>query len=246
MDKLRPIRIDNIVEFLNKREFTVTWSGGKDSTATLLWVIDNVKHNNWDILYVEITGNTHPLCTQYVKEVSTILGVEDKLVIQRRDVDFYDYMVRLGIPHFGYRWCYNVYKEPFFKKTKFVTIVGMKRSDSRRRGELFKSPVMYSELNDKIWVLPILDWGTNQVLEYIKQHGIKINPCYELYGHGGNCMFCPFHTKDKIIKTMRDREWGTKIYRVLKYSIMNQDNDVVKRWLKIYEMIHGHRTLTSM
>ena len=68
-------------EFLKDREFTVLWSGGKDSTATLLWVLDNVKHDNWDVLYIEVTGNTHPLCTQYVVDTAKQLGIYNKLKI---------------------------------------------------------------------------------------------------------------------------------------------------------------------
>jgi len=49
MSSLASLRFDPR-EFLANREFTVLWSGGKDSTAALLWVLDNVPHDNWDIL----------------------------------------------------------------------------------------------------------------------------------------------------------------------------------------------------
>jgi len=58
----------NVKEFLNRKFFTVLFSGGKDSTAALLWVLDHINHSNWNILYVEVTGNTHPLCTRYVTD----------------------------------------------------------------------------------------------------------------------------------------------------------------------------------
>jgi 3'-phosphoadenosine 5'-phosphosulfate sulfotransferase (PAPS reductase)/FAD synthetase len=34
------------------RDFTVLWSGGKDSTAVLLWVLENVNHTAWNVLYI--------------------------------------------------------------------------------------------------------------------------------------------------------------------------------------------------
>jgi len=49
-------------KILNQHRFTILWSGGKDSTAALLWVLDHVSHKDWNVLYVEITGNTHPKC----------------------------------------------------------------------------------------------------------------------------------------------------------------------------------------
>jgi len=53
----------------NCRSFYVLFSGGKDSLATLLWVMENVNNDNWKILYTEVTGNTSPLCTEYVRKI---------------------------------------------------------------------------------------------------------------------------------------------------------------------------------
>jgi len=57
----------DLVRYLNRVRFSVLFSGGKDSLATLLWVLDHIKHNNWNIIYAEVTGNTSSLCTDYVK-----------------------------------------------------------------------------------------------------------------------------------------------------------------------------------
>ena len=76
-------RVNEAERILNKHRFTVLWSGGKDSTAALLWVLDHVKHDNWNILYVEITGNTHRLCTEYVLKTARGLDVEDKSMMRK-------------------------------------------------------------------------------------------------------------------------------------------------------------------
>ncbi|RLE90745.1 MAG: hypothetical protein DRN04_14415 [Thermoprotei archaeon] len=59
-------------KLLNSTKFTVLFSGGKDSLAVLLWVLDNISHDNWNILYIEVTGNTHYLCSEYVKKICRV------------------------------------------------------------------------------------------------------------------------------------------------------------------------------
>jgi len=221
---------------LSKHKFTVLWSGGKDSTAALLWVLDNVKHSNWNILYVEITGNTHKLCTEYVLETAGRLGVEDKLMIAKTK-NFYELMDRWGPPlMFGYRWCLSQLKaEAFSKYTEHFVVDGIKRSDSRRRKKLKLITVM--RVSDKITVSPLIDWNSKQVYDYIRKHGVNINPCYTKYGHSGNCMFCPYADKRHILLTINDPEWRNKILPILikhKEKMMKGSigRSVYSRWIE--------------
>ena len=202
-----------LAETLNKRRFTVLWSGGKDSTAALLWVLNHVKHDNWNILYVEITGNTHPLCTEYVLKTAEKLGVSSKLkVVKTRD--FYELMDRWGPPLVAsFRWCLTHLKGEAFKHAYYFTVTGMKRADSRVRGKL--SVVSVSKVTGQLMFSPILDWTKSQVLKYIESCGIELNPCYKLYGHSGNCMFCPYADKRHILLTMSDPAWRNKILPIL-------------------------------
>jgi 3'-phosphoadenosine 5'-phosphosulfate sulfotransferase (PAPS reductase)/FAD synthetase len=198
---------------LNQHKFTVLWSGGKDSTAALLWVLDHIRHNNWNVLYVEITGNTHPKCTEYVARATRKLGIEDKLVVAKT-ADFYELMDKWGPPlMFAYRWCLYQLKAKAFEKAFSFTVDGVRRADSnaRRKTQL----VSVVKLSGKVTVSPLVDWTKEHVLDYIKSHGLDLNPCYKLYGHSGNCMFCPYANKTHIILTMNDPEWHAKILPVL-------------------------------
>jgi 3'-phosphoadenosine 5'-phosphosulfate sulfotransferase (PAPS reductase)/FAD synthetase len=201
---------------LGRHRFTVLWSGGKDSTAALLWVLDNVAHRNWNVLYVEVTGNTHPLCTQYVLETAERLGISDRLAIART-ADFFALMDRWGSPLIGaYRWCLYQLKRKAFERAHNITVDGVKRSDSRRRSRL--GVVNVTKFEGKVAVSPIFDWSREQVLQYIKDHGLSLNPCYRLYGHSGNCMFCPYADRRHIVLTMSDPEWREKILSALRRS----------------------------
>jgi len=227
-------RVNEAERILNKHRFTVLWSGGKDSTAALLWVLDHVKHDNWNILYVEITGNTHRLCTEYVLKTARGLDVEDKLMIARTK-NFYELMDRWGPPLMFYRWCLYKLKADGFKYAENFTVDGIRKADSKARRKL--SLINISKLFGKISVSPLIDWTKKQVLEYIEKHEVEVNPCYKLYGHSGNCMFCPYADKRHIALTMSDPEWRNKILPTLlkhKEKMMKGSigRSVYERWVK--------------
>ena len=224
----------DLVKFLNSRFFTVLFSGGKDSLATLLWVIDNIDHDNWNVLYIEISGNTHPLCTEYVYSVVRSLGIEDKLIHEwRKDLDFFECVKKWGIPLLGiYRWCMWQFKVKIIERYGHLTqVLGIKMSDSHRRRKV--KPIDVIKSTGHVIVSPILGWTTEDVIDYIKEHGIPLNPCYTLFGHSGNCMFCPYHNKKQIILTMQDPEWRARILDALQYAKGKIAREVARKWLKI-------------
>ena len=235
--------VEKIKKWLEHHPFSIFLSGGKDSVATLLWVLDNVRNKHFNIIYVEITGNTHKLCNWYVHYVAMTLGLEDKLLHLRNEkYDFFDCLIKWGIPLVQrYRWCehhfkYCVYKDKMFR----LAVVGLRQNESRRRMRLVRQPITLSQRNPipgSYIITPIWDWDLGQVIDYIKEHGLRLNPCYAKYGHGGNCMFCPYRTDAEIIKTMHDPEWGPKIQRALTALLERQKGpigkQIIERWLKL-------------
>jgi len=204
----------DVVQYLDSRKFTVLWSGGKDSTAVLLWVANNIHHERWNILFVEVTGNTHPLNIQYVHGVAKQLGVSHKLIhVGRNDLDFFEMMKKYGLPTFHKRWCLNRFKQPFFRQTHRIQVLGIRRSDGFRRRNM--KLVEWFRSTDNIVVNPIVEWTKRRVIDYIRAHEISLNPCYRLFGHSGNCMFCPFHKAHSIIRTLNDPLFGKKIKQIL-------------------------------
>jgi 3'-phosphoadenosine 5'-phosphosulfate sulfotransferase (PAPS reductase)/FAD synthetase len=219
---------------LNQHKFTVLWSGGKDSTAALLWVLDHIRHNDWNVLYVEVTGNTHPKCTEYVVRAAQKLSLEDRLIVAKTK-DFYELMDRWGPPlMFGYRWCLYQLKKKAFEKAHYITVDGIRRADSKVRRRLKLINIV--KVSKKVAISPIIDWTKSQVIDYIRGCGLDVNPCYKLYGHSGNCMFCPYADKKHIILTMNDPEWRAKILPVLnrhkeKLAKGSIGRSVYNRWI---------------
>jgi len=225
---------------LDGKKFTVLWSGGKDSTASLLWVLNNVRSNSFKVFYIEITGNTDWRCNDYVLKTAESLGIEDKLIFYRalyKGLDFYQLIEKWSVPLIFYRWCLYKLKVPAFQSvpTRFV-VTGTRKSDSKVR-EKYVREITHMKYGDKWSFNPIWDWSKEQVLDYLRDHGIKLNPCYEILGHSGNCCFCPYADKIHIVKTLSDPYWRQKILtmlekkkeKLIKGSVGRQ---IYKKWMK--------------
>jgi len=227
---------EKAAEILNQKKFSVLWSGGKDSTAALLWVLDNVNHSNWDVLYVEITGNTDHECTGYVIETADRLGIAERLRVVKTE-DFFALCKKWGIPSPFYRWCLYSLKRKAFRQAEEITVTGIRNSDSKKRSKI--DVLSYVKLTKKWCVNPIIDWKKEDVFDYLKQNGIKLNPCYECLGHSGNCCFCPYADQKHIIKTMSDPYWNSKISALLEDPRVKEkafkgkiSEKIYKRWVK--------------
>ena len=222
----------DIIEILNTHKFTVLWSGGKDSTAALLWTIDNVNHEDWNILYVEVTGNTSPLCNRYVHETAETLKVSDRLMHVKSENDFFDLIKKNGVPTPTSRWCLRLMKlEPMKKYSHHIQVTGMKRTDSKARKNI--QPVYRSKNTDNLLINPIREWSDRTVLRYIKKHGIPLNPCYSLYGHSGNCMLCPFHDKRAVLLTMQDPFWRRKVIEASNHVYGRISKEKMETWIRM-------------
>jgi len=189
-------------------------------------------------LFIEVTGNTHPLNIQYVYETAKRLGVLNKLIHRRReDLDFFTALKRWGIPVIGFsRWCLREFKEKIIERYAYrVQVSGIRRGDSYRRRNI--GLVEYFRMTDSVVVNVVYDWSKDKVMQYLREHGVELNPCYEIYGHSCNCMFCPYHHYEYIVRTLRDLEWGPKILENLEYvskhirmgSISRQ---IYEKWMK--------------
>jgi 3'-phosphoadenosine 5'-phosphosulfate sulfotransferase (PAPS reductase)/FAD synthetase len=223
-------------KILNNNRFTILWSGGKDSTAALLWVLNNIKNKDWDVFYVELTENTDQECTDYVIKTAESLEISEKLRIVKTE-DFFELCKKWGIPTQYRRWCLYNLKIKAFKLTHKINVTGMKKSDSKKRITL--DVVSYGKLSKRICVNPILEWNKDKVFDYLNENGIKINPCYKRLGHSGNCCFCPYMNKEQIAKTMNDPYWKQKIIDLLKHPKVKEKSEkwmiarpILTRWLR--------------
>jgi len=231
------------------REFAEKWSGvyiafsgGKDSTALLLLADEALPTRLIrGVVFVEVTGNTDRCNIDYVYKVVDRLGLGGKLLhLKRKDLDFFDALMMWGVPHRKNRWCYQEFKQVVMNRINPpVYLVGVKHSDSRSREKWgWDKP---KRLYGQFLFSPIWFWSSTDVRDYLRSRNADLSPCYEKFGHSGNCMYCPFHKVAAIRKTVADPYWGPLIISALAKLRNEWGKREFRRWYRFYTS----RPLTS-
>ncbi len=225
--------IDRIKSFVDS--FGSPWvafSGGKDSLVVLLMVLEaGIDYRG--VVFVEVPGNTSECNIVYVYDVVEKLGIEKFYHVKREDLDFFDALVKYGVPGRRNRWCWNEFKvKVFYRFWPYVFLVGVKHSDSIARLQHDWRKPKY--INSLYVFSPIYDWSTHEVITYIKRKGLELSPCYKMYGHSGNCMYCPFRNISEIRKTMSNPYWRRKIINALLQIKNNYGRNELRRWSRFY------------
>lgn len=173
-------------------EIEVAYSGGKDSDVILQLAKEA------GIPYKAIYKNTTIDPKGTVKHAKE-MGVE----IVKPKMSFFELIRQKGFPTRFYRFCCGVLKE---YKILDRTIIGVRRSESRKRAEKYKEPEIcrvYSKKEKVKQYFPILEWTDEDVATFIKDRGIKCHPLY--YDEDGNfhverrlgCVGCPLQSVKK-------------------------------------------------
>jgi len=235
----------------------VFFSGGKDSLVCL--DLASKAWDNFTVIYCEVTGNTHPICTKYVKKVVNEYNV-NLVHIKQEKYEFFDRLEKWGYPPIlnGYtlRWCLNHFKcRPIanFTKGQGVGVAGIKPSDSTRRfyilnGKFLPAVVDPSPRSTRwaYYSIKPLYWFTKEdVWRYISMNNLEINPLYEYIGFSGNCMICPGMNKNKFVAVMEKcpeffNKW-VKVHKKLREAYLKSksksiNNAFIKfdKWYNIY------------
>ncbi|RLE82034.1 MAG: hypothetical protein DRJ51_02505 [Thermoprotei archaeon] len=171
----------------------VSFSGGKDSLATLL--ISTKAFGNIPVLFND-TGIELPETVEYVKRMADKLGLE--LICASGDQRFFEGLEFFGPPARDYRWCCKVVKlapildaiNARFKEKPVLSIVGQRKYESIARAF---SPSVWTNkwLPGVISTTPIQEWTALQVWLYLFLEKAEIN---ELYFQGFDrlgCWLCP-------------------------------------------------------
>jgi len=193
----------------------VLFSGGKDSLVCLDLAYRCWK-DSFKVVYIEVTGNTHPKCNRYVYKVVNEYGLE--LIHLKYDRDFFDVLVELGYPSILWsksRWCLQRFKDrPMlrFSRNNVVnlTVGGIKQEDSHKRKKWISkhaiNGVVFSvqkRYYGRVQVYPVYDWNNEDIWNYIIENNLPLNPLYNKISGAGNCVICPAMRKDEFIAIMQ-------------------------------------------
>ena len=200
---------------LQKQFHAVSLSGGKDSTAMLLLMIE--RGMPIDLVLYADTGMEFPEMYEHIAKLDAYLYAQRGIHITvLRHPKGFEYLmfdepktkpssianrIRLGVPLFGngwpgirVRWCTGALK------TKLIN-----KEVKRLKGEL--GAIHYIGIAaDEAWrckgeKYPLVEWGITeaQALQICYDRGYDFGGLYEIY-HRASCWCCPFQRIDELRK----------------------------------------------
>jgi phosphoadenosine phosphosulfate reductase len=170
----------------------VSFSGGKDSLATLLIVMEAGMRP--PVVFVD-TGIELPETVEHVRDVAERHHLE--LVIETTEHDFVERASEFGPPSRDYRWCCKTQKlGPVARALNgrfpggMTTFIGQRRYESgprSRSGAVWRNPWVPGQVGAS----PIQDWTGLHVWLYLWMRGEESNPWYDLGLERIGCYPCP-------------------------------------------------------
>jgi len=181
-----------------KMKHIVSFSGGKDSTAMLLRMIE--LDMPIDKIVFSDTGLEFPELYEYIKRVEKYIGKKITIIKPKRNWDDYFYSkvkkgsnkgIIYGFPLMMGAWCNSRLKmlplERWFKKQgNHIRYIGIASDETNRKK------------NNKNYKYPLMDWEWTEkkCLIYLKKKGLE-NPLYKKFKRIG-CWLCPKQNKDSL------------------------------------------------
>jgi phosphoadenosine phosphosulfate reductase len=206
----------------NRLPMAVSFSGGKDSLATLLLAMESKEP--FDVFFLD-TGIEFPETVEYVNAIAERYGIHVD-TISAGD-NFWRSLEFFGPPGRDYRWCCKVCK--LGPTTSYIldkypggllTLVGQRRYESEermRKGKIWRNDWVPNQLSAS----PIQNWTSLEVWLYILWKNAPINIWYRRGLTRLGCYLCPssdladFAIAEKYYPRLRDwfdylREYGAR------------------------------------
>lgn len=185
------------IAFDEQIPFVVNISGGKDSTALLLWIKAHYPSNPITALYND-TGFEHPGVLQYIQNLTSqvdvplvVLGSQGLLnIVEARGI----------VPGFRCRYCTRALKmnpaakwiRHNFPMGKVINCFGFRAEESPARAKK-EILTLYDDLcthkREVLNFAPLLDWRTADVIDLVEAVGLKLFHTYD-YLSRLSCRYC--------------------------------------------------------
>lgn len=171
----------------------VCFSGGKDSTALVLWAKENLPE--FTTVFCD-TKWEHEITYAYVEEINqALLGGKLVTLKSEKYEGMRDLVTIKGlVPSSGQRFCTQELK--FFPMRDYLLTIddhctvyqGMRRDESESRAAMqFEC---WDDGYDAIIKRPLLDWKAEQCFEIMRKYDVKPNPLYLMGASRVGCFPC--------------------------------------------------------
>lgn len=174
--------------------YTASISGGKDSTALLLWAIQNLDRKKIIAVYWD-SGWNIPECSQYVYYLCRKYKVRLILCGEKNTELLYENIRRYGYPSYAALWCQHLKTSALDYANKYIRdnissnmlcLMGLRRSESIKRSDV----PTFARFSGLMHFVPLADMTDDELIRFIDASGEKIPPIYNFVNRTG-CLFCP-------------------------------------------------------
>ena len=190
-------------------KYLLSLSGGKDSTACLLWALKTFNKEDIVAYYVD-TKWEHDAVYEYLDYLEKELDIkiirvesEGMMELSKRKKMMPNKLMRFCTENLKVIPAIEFYYENFVSKNiDFINIVGVRRdeSESRANTESFaiNSATYKKNKFDVKTLYPVAYWNTQRVFDYHKENKIDVNPLYKKGFSRVGCYPCIYARKHEI------------------------------------------------
>lgn len=182
----------------------VSFSGGKDSTALILWALENLK--DFDTVWMD-TGWEHPWTYKYVDYIDQELLSGELIRLKSSKYDGFEDMSiqKKRVPSTKARFCTQKLKlEPliaFFDTIRdefeIHNFIGIRADESFARSKMKETTFDLDYYG--CWIQrPLLKWKAQDVFDMMDKHNIEPNPLYKVGMNRVGCMPCVMNRHSDI------------------------------------------------
>lgn len=228
----------------NKIRIVVSFSGGKDSQATLIYAVNKYGNDRVEAVFCD-TGWEHPLTYEHVHKVCEQLSVKLNILRNEEVGNFQNLVMRLkGFPYSRRRNCTVELKiKPMTdwvlsQDNNFIIYQGIRASESQARAKMATECSFFAEYfadtkktlyrtkdvkewcktHDASLFRPIFTWNAQQVIDYILDNGQRPNPLYERGASRVGCFPCIMSSFNDIKVLVADED--------MKMRLLNPEREV--------------------
>lgn len=180
---------------IRNKQLLVNFSGGKDSTALLLMLLE--KGYQVDKVVRVDFGTEYPEMYKHIQDVENYVKEKYPFVefvtIDLKEKWIYG-LKKKGYPHFGLRWCtgYKVHAIEHIIDVECYHAIGIAYDELHRMNKAHKK--------NRTNVYPLVEWGITEkdCLDYCKSKGFSFYGLYEERKRV-SCFCCPFSKNIDVI-----------------------------------------------
>ena len=192
--------IHKAVQGFDEDHIVLSFSGGKDSTATADVVIKALGNPS----LVHIFGNTtleFPLTYKYAERYRDNHPLAIFKIAKNREQDFYEVCEDIGPPARMMRWCCSMFKtgpitrviNGLYRNQQILTFYGIRKSESVSRSKYnrIEDDAESVKIQQQTVASPIFFWKDIDIWLYLLAEEVDFNDAYRLGYDRVGCWCCP-------------------------------------------------------